>query len=102
VRVFPFRRNRLRNARNAPGRRRARRFAAASGAEEARLPGAREHPPPAETPDVPPLVEAEALAGEATKAWISPSPVFPAPATCPRSFMETASVADHPVKEITS
>jgi hypothetical protein len=38
-------------------------------------------------------------AGEARKACVSPDAVSPDPATCPRSFSETASVAVHPGKE---
>jgi hypothetical protein len=43
-----------------------------------------------------------AISGEARKACGSPETVSPDPATCPRSFSETASVDVHPGKEISS
>jgi hypothetical protein len=61
--------------------------------------------PPAAEPidDVPdPSPAAGTFSGEARKACGSPETVSPDPATCPRSFSETASVAIHPGKEISS
>jgi len=63
-----------------------------------------EQPPPADPidDDPDPSPAAGRFAGEARKACDSPETVSPDPATCPRSFSETASVAAHPGKKISS
>jgi hypothetical protein len=64
-----------------------------------------EQPPPPAEPidDVPdPSPAAGTFSGEARKACGSPETVSPDPATCPRSFSETASVVVHPGKESSS
>jgi hypothetical protein len=101
MRLFP-----ARAKEGARGRTNPRRLFAAEGVKRVRPSPwiiVQPPPPPGPTASAPGLLPAEAAAaGDARKACVSPDAVSPEPATCPRSFSDTASVDAHPGKERSS
>jgi hypothetical protein len=88
----------LRQTQYAIGERSRRRLKIPATETGSPCPGVMLQPPPADIalPLPGSFAVAARDAGEERKACVSPDPVSPEPATCPRSLMLSASVAPHP------